>query len=35
MFSALVDQLTDKQRKRVRKRLNNVAEDFEFLAGQV
>jgi hypothetical protein len=35
MFSALVDQLTEKQRKRVRKRLNSFAEDFEFLAGQV
>jgi len=35
MFSALVDQLTEKQRNRVRKRLNSFAEDFEFLAGQV
>ena len=35
MFSALAEQLTDKQRERVRHRLQSYAEDFEYLAEQV
>jgi len=35
MISALSGQLTDKQRKRVRNRLQGYAEDFEYLAERV